>query len=212
MKRIATVALVAVAFGGVAQAAQITIYKQPHFKGESVTVRNGANDLAPLGITDQASSLVVHDGRWQVCTQPDFNGDCREIGPGKYATLDRVLNHRIESVRELERTADRRDYRGSRNDRGRDNWRGERSHPQAASIEIFNRPEFRGRSMRAGDDIADLRDSGFDERASSVVVNEGRWELCTRPDFRGRCAVLGPGHYPHIAQLDDSVSSLRQLR
>jgi hypothetical protein len=209
MKRIATGALAAVAFCGVAQAAQITIYKQPHFKGESVTVKNGANDLAPLGITDQASSLVVHDGRWQVCTQPDFNGDCREIGPGKYATLDRSLNHRIESVRELDRTADRRDYR---NDHDRGNLRGDRWHHDTASVELFNRPGFGGRSMRAHDDIADLRGSGFDERASSVVVNDGRWELCTRPDFRGRCAVLGPGRYPHIAQLDDSVSSLRQLR
>jgi hypothetical protein len=105
MKRIATAAFASVMLAGVAQAAEMTIYKQPQFTGEAVTVRNIARDLAPLGITDQASSLVVRSGRWEVCTQPDFQGDCRVLGPGRYPTLDVALNHRIESVREAERNA-----------------------------------------------------------------------------------------------------------
>ncbi|HSN20881.1 MAG TPA: beta/gamma crystallin-related protein, partial [Usitatibacter sp.] len=110
MKRIAGVAFAAAAgLCGLAQAAEMTIFKQPNFSGDEVTVREGARDLAPLGITDQASSLVVRDGRWQVCTQPDYRGDCRVIGPGEYATLDPVLNHRIESVRHVERIASSRE-------------------------------------------------------------------------------------------------------
>jgi hypothetical protein len=118
-KRTALAALCTVALCGAAQAAQMTIYKQPQFRGERVTVNDTARDLQPLGITDQASSLVVRGGSWEACTQPDFNGDCRTLEPGEYATLDTALNHRIESVRQLEpqaRDRDRYAHRGSRED------------------------------------------------------------------------------------------------
>lgn len=105
MNRIAYAMLAPVMLAGVVHAAEITIYKQPDFTGDGVTVRSDARDLGPLGITDQASSLVVKSGRWQVCTQPDFQGDCQVLRPGEYATLDPTLNHRIESVREVARTA-----------------------------------------------------------------------------------------------------------
>ena len=80
---------------------------------------DAARDLAPLGITDQASSLVARGGRWEVCTQPDFNGDCRTLQPGEYATLDTGLNHRIESVRVVEARGHERDWHS----RERDAWR-----------------------------------------------------------------------------------------
>ncbi len=119
LNRTAMAALAAATICGAAQGAEMTLYKQPRFGGEQVTVTNTARDLAPLGIADQASSLVVRGGSWEACTQPDFNGDCRTLAPGKYATLDAALNHRIESVRQLERSARSRE----RNDL-RDNARG----------------------------------------------------------------------------------------
>lgn len=135
MKRIATVAIASVMLAGVAHAAEMTIYKQPNFTGDAVTVRNEARDLGPLGITDQASSLDVRSGRWQVCTQPDFNGDCRTLGPGQYAALDPDLNHRIESVRALQATArgpaERRyDAYGDRRDDSRWEQRRDREDPR----------------------------------------------------------------------------------
>jgi len=110
----AMAALAAAAICGAAHGAEMTLYKQPRFAGDGITVTNAARDLAPLGITDQASSLVVRGDRWEVCTQPDFTGDCRTLAPGEYATLDPVLNHRIESVRRVERSARSRE---------RDDWR-----------------------------------------------------------------------------------------
>jgi hypothetical protein len=121
--RTAMLAFAVAAACGAAQAAELTIYKQPQFGGGKVTVTSAARDLAPLGVTDQASSLVVRGGRWEVCTQPDFNGDCRTLEPGKYATLDASLNHRIESVRVAERQARGRDP--DRYARERDDYRDE---------------------------------------------------------------------------------------
>ncbi|HEX6633961.1 MAG TPA: beta/gamma crystallin-related protein [Usitatibacter sp.] len=228
MNRIAMTALAAVTICGAAQAAEMTIYKQPHFKGDKVTVREESRDLRSQRITDQASSVVVHDGRWQVCTQPDFNGECRILGPGKYATLDAALNHRIESVRELDRTADRRDDGDKRwdhdRDRGWDNgdrrgWDNDRKgrweHGRGyamGGIELFPEREFRGPSVRVEHDLDNLRGTDLNNGASSAVVHDGTWELCTRPGFSGRCKVLVPGEYPRLAQLDDRVSSLRRVR
>ena len=146
MKRIATIAFASVMLSGIANAAEMTIYKQPGFSGDAVTVRNEARDLGPLGITDQASSLDVRSGRWQVCTQPDFQGDCRVLAPGRYSALDPELNHRIESARALRTTArgpeerrydayaePRDESRWDRRSRDEDSWRSrdeDRSYPR----------------------------------------------------------------------------------
>ena len=93
------IALFAVA--GTAQAAQLTLYKQPNFTGEALTLHNDTTDLSGAHFQDQVSSVVVRSGRWQVCTSPNFQGNCSVLGPGEYPTLEQDLNHRIESVRQL---------------------------------------------------------------------------------------------------------------
>ena len=79
--------LAAIAAAGVAQAAEITIYKQPNFAGEQLTLRDTTGNLSG-NFTDQASSAIVRGGRWQVCTQPNFQGDCLTLEPGQYTRLD----------------------------------------------------------------------------------------------------------------------------
>jgi len=110
------IALLAVA--GTAQAAQLQLFKQPNFSGEALTLHSDTSDLTGANFQDQASSVVVKSGRWQVCTQPNFLGNCQVLEPGSYASLDQSLNHRIESARQLGGYA--------RNERGRDyadDWR-----------------------------------------------------------------------------------------
>jgi len=65
----------------------------------------------------------VQSGRWQVCTSPNFKGDCQVLEPGRYASLEQNLNHRIESARQLE--VDARDER-NRNYADDGNWRDRR--------------------------------------------------------------------------------------
>ena len=122
------------AVAGTAQAAQLTLYKQPNFSGDAVTLRNETNDLTGSNFQDQASSVDVRSGRWQVCTQPNFQGDCTTLQPGRYASLEQSLNHRIESARPLsgyaqnerdnryaDRAYDRRFYGYDGRDEYRDN-------------------------------------------------------------------------------------------
>src|SRR5438046_3171456 len=55
---------------------------------------------------------------------------------------------------------------------------------------------------------------GFNDRASSVIVESGRWEACEHEQFGGRCVVLRPGSYDSLAGmgLDNSISSVRPLQ
>src|SRR5206468_5752458 len=54
---------------------------------------------------------------------------------------------------------------------------------------------------------------GFNDRASSVVVDRGRWEVCEDARFEGRCVVLRPGSYDSLARMgmNNRISSVRPL-
>ena len=178
--------LLALAPAARADAPELTIYKQPGFAGEQLTLNGYTRDLAQRGFADQASSLVVSSGRWQVCTQPDLKGDCVVLGRGEYPALDPRLNHRIESARALASYGDESGF-----------------YYRPASIDFFEGPGFRGRTLRVDRDVL-----SFDARASSLVVNEGRWQMCTDPGYEGMCRVFGPGRY---ARLQAPVGSLRRV-
>lgn len=83
----------------------------------------------------------------------------------------------------------------------------------AAQVTFYEDQGFQGRSYTSQDRVANAQRSGFNDRASSVIVVGQRWEACAEPQFRGRCKVLRPGQYPSLATmgLDDRISSARPL-
>jgi len=220
MKRIALCAALALALGAAhAATTEFVIYKGANFKGPSHTVKGEVNNLEG-GFAGEAQSLIVRGGNWEVCTEHHFRGNCYVLGPGEYPSLDSSLNKRIVAVRFVENRKaatyvpnanQRGDYRGEqRNERDRREARRDRDH--GGSIDLYGRQDFRGRSLRIDDNERDLARNGFDGRASSLVVHEGVWELCTEPGYQGRCQRYRPGEYRYLAGLDDRVSSVRQVR
>jgi hypothetical protein len=194
------VALAAISIG-TAAAAEITVFKQPNFSGEGLTLRGDTANLADRGFSDQVSSIDVRSGQWQVCTQPDYKGECVVLERGQYPTLEKTLNHRIESMREVTRYADR----------GSDNYYrgGGRGYSRNPAVELFAAPDFRGKSMVLDRDADTLFDGG--QRAASLVINEGTWEVCTEPDFNGVCRVFEPGSYETLGRLHRRVGSMRRI-
>ena len=85
---------------GRALGGELTLYTRDDFVGRSLSVRNGAADLRERDFNDTAQSARVRAGYWEVCEDADFRGRCRTLGPGEYATLERLSN-RISSVREV---------------------------------------------------------------------------------------------------------------
>jgi uncharacterized protein YcfJ len=83
----------------------------------------------------------------------------------------------------------------------------------SAQVTFYENEGFAGRSFTTERPVSDLAHSGFNDRASSVVVLRDRWEVCDDARYAGHCKVLKPGRYPSLAAmgLNDSVSSVRTV-
>jgi uncharacterized protein YcfJ len=83
-----------------------------------------------------------------------------------------------------------------------------------AQVTFYSQEGFRGRSFVASGQVDNLDGTGFNDRASSAIVDHGQWQVCEDAFFRGRCIVLKPGQYPSLGSmgLDNAVSSLRRVQ
>lgn len=202
-----TVALAA----GVAQAAEMTVFKQPNFTGDALTLHGDNPNLAANGFQDQISSLTINSGRWEVCTQPNFQGDCTTLNRGEYPALEQRLNHRIESARELSQYAENKRYGGSYGERSYDRDRYAGNGYGGAPVELFDGPDFQGRRVPIGRDQESLARRGFDQQASSMVIHDGTWQVCTQPGYEGFCRTFEPGEYPDLRRFDNRIGSLKRI-
>ena len=83
-----------------------------------------------------------------------------------------------------------------------------------AQVTFYEGEGFRGRAFTAQRSIDNLNRSGFNDRASSAIVNRGHWEVCENSRYEGRCVVLRPGSYDSLRGmgLNDRVSSMRPVK
>ena len=66
--------------------------------------------------------------------------------------------------------------------------------------------------MRIERDTADLSRANFNDRATSVVVTGGTWEICSDARYGGSCATYRPGQYAQLGDLSRQASSVRRVR
>ena len=76
----------------------ITLYEGPNMRGRSVSLSRSTPNLGYLGFENKAASAYVTDGRWELCTEPYFKGQCRTYGPGQKPSLD-GQSYRVSSAR-----------------------------------------------------------------------------------------------------------------
>lgn len=81
----------------------------------------------------------------------------------------------------------------------------------SAQVTFYEHEGYRGRTFSTSRQIGNFERQGFNDRASSVVVERGRWEVCEHQRFEGRCVVLRRGNYPSLRDmgLENRVSSVR---
>jgi uncharacterized protein YcfJ len=82
-----------------------------------------------------------------------------------------------------------------------------------AQVTFYEDAGFGGRSFTTHRQVGNFERYGFNDRASSAVVLNDRWEVCPDARFSGRCVVLRAGRYPSLAAmgLNDRVSSMRPV-
>ncbi len=188
-----------VAFGMLAAfpviGADIVFYELDGFRGRSFVSDQTISNFANLGFNDRASSVVIRNGSWQLCTDAFFRGRCVTLPPGEYPTLRSMqLENQISSARELE-------------------W--QRPPPgggprPVSRVELFEGIRFEGRVFAVNGATSNFP-ADFNDRASSMVVHDGYWEACENIGYRGACQVYGPGRYPTIGGMTNRISSLRPV-
>ena len=75
-------------------------YSQSRFNGAEVELRDDIRKLDRLDFNDQAGSVIIREGEWQLCDDADFRGKCVVLSPGRYDNL-RDMGDRISSVRRV---------------------------------------------------------------------------------------------------------------
>lgn len=87
------------------------------------------------------------------------------------------------------------------------------SGPVAARVTFYEDDNYQGRSFSTERPISSFMSMGFNDRASSVVVTDSRWEVCDDVRYGGNCRVLRRGSYPSLRAmgLNDRISSVRPL-
>ena len=81
----------------------------------------------------------------------------------------------------------------------------------AAQITFYEGDGFRGRTF-AAQQVSNFERAGFNDRASSVVVERGRWEVCENARFEGHCVVLHRGSYDSLRAWASTTGSRRCAR
>lgn len=83
----------------------------------------------------------------------------------------------------------------------------------SAQITLYESDGFRGRVYSTRQQVSNFETIGFNDRASSVIVDRGRWEVCEDARFSGRCMVLNRGSYDSLNAMgmNDRISSARRV-
>jgi len=82
-----------------------------------------------------------------------------------------------------------------------------------AQVTLYESDGLRGQVFTADRPITDLTRYGFNDRASSMIVQGGQWEVCEHQNYQGECRIVRPGQYPSLAAmgLNNKISSFRRV-
>jgi hypothetical protein len=198
MNRILTLLLIGITStaAGVAAADSITFYQNDNFSGHQVTADRAVSDFTRNGYNDRFQSAIVHDGRWELCLDADFNL-CAVFAPGAYPSLGAYAG-RVSSARPVDAQ-----YSNNRYD--------DRSRGHEARATLYEGPNLSGRSYTVNDTMRNLGTTGFNDRAVSLRVESGYWIFCNDSEFRGECRTFGPGDYASLPGLNNVIASGRRI-
>ncbi|MEO8675226.1 MAG: beta/gamma crystallin-related protein [Casimicrobiaceae bacterium] len=175
--------------------AQVTFWDGPAFAGQSFTANQTISNFADVGYNDRATSAVIRGGSWQLCGDAYFRGRCVSLDPGQYPDLGAVgLSYAISSARPLTGWPEGGVVGGG-----------------GGRVVLYDSSGFIGRTYDVNGIVANLDGTGFNDRALSMVVHEGTWQLCVDANFDGYCQTFGAGRYANLGRLSGMLSSLRPV-
>ena len=189
----------------------VTVYEDPDFRGDSATFRNEVADLRADGMNDRISSIHVNGNQaWEVCRDINFSGGCRVFTGSVEDLRQEGWNDRISSMRVVGFARNGNSRNGGWWDNGgygngNGNGRGSQTR-----VVLFDRTNFRGESRDVINNASNLGSLG--DRARSVQVYGGTWELCDGAYRNARCVTVSQS-IPDLRTLGlrDGVASVREV-
>jgi heat shock protein HslJ len=186
--------------------AGISVFIDENYRGLGATIRRDVPNLRPLGLNDRISSLRVAPGeQWEICERANYQGRCIVVSGDDPDLDDSDWANVISSMRRVPTTSTAPPRANA---------------PPAASstpagpepfLVLHERTGYRGARTTYRDEVADLGEN--DDRAQSVTIRGGAWELFEGPRFTGR-RVMVRENTPNLESygMRNRVSSLRPVR
>jgi hypothetical protein len=191
-------------------AAQVTVYADINYSGNSRTFNGDVPNMLDQGFNDSVSSIQIPRGeQWQFCEDANYSGRCQTI-QGSIGDLRNInWNDRISSMRRV---------RGGFFGRSRDG-----NYPGATgtsgyyggrnTAQLFADPNFRGRSVTVNGSVNDLRQYNMNDAVTSIEIPDGEtWEICQDIDFGNQCTTIS-GSVADLRSMgwNDRISSMREV-
>lgn len=199
--------------GRLAHAEAITIYAEKDFAGENARIHDSVSDINATDRPISSMSFRIQEAvnfptkGWLLCTAPDYQGDClwsrtgsiRDLEPWGFARRIRSLKSvRLDLYEPYEGLA-------------------------TTSNDIFllhtiPKDKYRRKdNMRAGAriraDAPDLVAYGVRSLPIAAIIVTGTlpWQLCTEPNYGGRCLTTVDDVDDMAALFSDRIRSARRL-
>ncbi len=182
---------------------KLVLYDADGFLGRGMSISGNVANLEHSGFNDATQSIVIERGTWELCTDANFRGVCRVLGVGHYRRMDAELYRSISSIRAS--TA------APASMSGRSGNGGGMNPNDGAELVVYDHRNFTGRSFSTRTNVDNLAGKDFNDRAMSMIIYAGRWQLCSDANYVGRCAVFGPGQYEHLQDLNNQLSSIKRI-
>ena len=199
--------------GGYGRGGTLEVYSGAGQNGGSARLNRDTDDFVSIGFNDRTTSIVIHNGYWQLCSDSNYNGVCRIFGPGRHDDLGRGLDGRVSSARMV--TSAKRGASSSMislTSSRKSAVPAARSTQQRGAVLLFPEAGMRGEPLALDRNAEDLVRYNFNDRGLVHRRQRGPVGSVQRFELRGRCEVIGPGEYGRLNGMENQISSLRRVR
>jgi hypothetical protein len=177
--------------------AGITVFRDRDFRGAAATYRSDIPNLDRTGFNDEISSIRVAPGeQWEVCEHANYGGRCVVVSGEENDLRRNSWDNMISSMRRV---------------RGGGGYPGPGPFPGAQPYIILHTDtNYRGNNSRYTDPQNNL--FAMNNKAESVTVGRGEWQLCEGIMFGGRCVTVTQS-VPNLRSLgmNGKIRSVRPL-
>ena len=159
------------------KAAEIKVYVDAKFRGRHGVFTHPQPDLRAAGFDRNISSVVVAEGLWLLCSEPNYGGNCLWVSYDVANFKDVGFNDEVRSLRP------------EPGELFRDGWFGPPLPPSAALI-LFEAENYGGHRRAIGSSIVDTSNFHPGLVVRSAAVKNTIWRLCSERNFQGQCLVV----------------------